>query len=62
MIIDEDYMDEPELKILHQSGITVKTDGRSAFMHNKFVVVDSSKTWTGSYNFTWTGTHRTTMH
>lgn len=33
-------------------GIPVVCDGRSALMHNKFVVVDGAKVVTGSYNFT----------
>lgn len=33
-------------------GIPVVCDGRTALMHNKFVVVDGTKTVTGSYNFT----------
>ena len=58
IVIDEDYQGEPHLAKLHKADIPIKTDGRKAFMHNKFVIVDEIRTWTGSYNFTWTGTHR----
>ncbi len=34
------------------AGIPVKDDGRSGLMHNKFMIVDSKTTWTGSLNFT----------
>ena len=37
---------------LESYGIPVICDGRSALMHNKFVVVDGSKVVTGSLNFT----------
>ena len=37
---------------LRKAGIPVVTDNRSAFMHNKFVVIDGYETWTGSWNLT----------
>jgi len=58
VIIDADYQGEHELSSLYKSGVEIKTDPRSAFMHNKFVVVDERKVWTGSYNFTKNGTHK----
>ena len=58
VIIDADYQGEHELEALYKSGVEVKTDPRSAFMHNKFVVVDEVKVWTGSYNFTRNGTYK----
>lgn len=58
VIIDADYQGEPELTALYKSGVEIKTDPRSAFMHNKFVIVDEKKIWTGSYNFTKNGTYK----
>ncbi|MBF0545774.1 MAG: hypothetical protein HQM08_15130 [Candidatus Riflebacteria bacterium] len=43
----------PFVKALIDAGIEVKDDcGRSALMHNKFAIRDSSCVWTGSYNLT----------
>lgn len=46
---------------LHQfveAGIPVVTDERSALMHNKFMILDSSEVWTGSWNYTINDTYR----
>lgn len=37
---------------LRDAGIPVRTDDRKPLMHNKFVVIDDSVVWTGSYNLT----------
>ena len=37
---------------LRDAGIPVKTDDRNPLMHDKFVVIDDSVVWTGSYNLT----------
>lgn len=58
IIIDADYQGEPELRSLFKNEVPFKVDPRSAFMHNKFVVVDEKRVWTGSYNFTSNGTHK----
>ena len=58
VIIDADYQGETELSELYKNEVPIKVDPRSAFMHNKFVVVDEKKVWTGSYNFTKNGTHK----
>jgi len=46
---------------LEAAGIEVITDmdgnNGSGLQHNKFVVVDNEKLWTGSVNFTYSGTH-----
>ena len=44
------YADSYDL--LASYGIPIICDGRSALMHNKFIVVDGTKVLTGSYNFT----------
>ena len=43
---------------LEQAGIAVVTDGRQPFMHNKFIVIDETITWTGSWNMTENDTYR----
>ncbi len=37
---------------LRDAGIPLKMDDRNPLMHNKFVVIDDSVVWTGSYNLT----------
>lgn len=37
---------------MHHAGIPVVGDGRSAFMHHKFLVADGKTVWTGSTNVT----------
>jgi phosphatidylserine/phosphatidylglycerophosphate/cardiolipin synthase-like enzyme len=41
-----------------RAGIPVVTDERSALMHNKFMILDSSEVWTGSWNYTINDTYR----
>lgn len=54
--------DDPEhttLDDLRAEGIEIVPDGRqSALMHNKFMIIDSSVVWTGSWNYTINGTYR----
>jgi phosphatidylserine/phosphatidylglycerophosphate/cardiolipin synthase-like enzyme len=40
------------------AGIPVVDDGRSALMHNKFMILDSTTVWTGSWNYTINDTYR----
>jgi phosphatidylserine/phosphatidylglycerophosphate/cardiolipin synthase-like enzyme len=43
---------------LISAGIPVVSDNRSAFMHNKFMIMDSTSVLTGSWNFTINDTYR----
>ena len=43
---------------LAAAGIPVVDDGRSALMHNKFVIIDGLGVWTGSMNLTVNGADR----
>ncbi len=45
-------------KQLMDAGIPVVTDNRSALMHNKFMILDSSYIITGSWNYTINDTYR----
>ncbi|MBZ0298327.1 MAG: FAM83 family protein [Anaerolineae bacterium] len=50
--------DDTTLNQLTAVGIPVVDDGRSALMHNKFMIMDSTTVWTGSWNYTVNGTYR----
>ena len=39
-------------------GIPIVNDSRPALMHNKFMIMDSTTVWTGSYNYTINDTYR----
>ncbi len=49
---------ETTLHQLEQAGIPIVNDDRSALMHNKFMILDSTTVWTGSWNYTINGTFR----
>lgn len=50
--------EEPELvQLLRDAGVEVRDDGRSALMHHKFLVIDESRVWMGSMNFTLNGVY-----
>jgi phosphatidylserine/phosphatidylglycerophosphate/cardiolipin synthase-like enzyme len=44
-----------QFAMLQQSGIEVRSDDRSALMHNKFWIFDGNILWTGSTNITQSG-------
>lgn len=52
IVTDTDYGDEKALIEIRKAGISVVYDGRKGLMHDKFMIVDSSIVWTGSYNIT----------
>lgn len=47
---------------LEAAGVNVVDDGRSALMHNKFMILDSTTVWTGSMNYTINDTYRNNNH
>ena len=51
LLADEDP-DRGQFKMLQDAGIEVRSDSRSALMHNKFILFDGSTLWTGSTNIT----------
>ena len=52
LVSDSDYRDREAVQACMRAGIPVIFDDRSAFMHNKFCVVDGTRVWTGSTNLT----------
>jgi phosphatidylserine/phosphatidylglycerophosphate/cardiolipin synthase-like enzyme len=54
----EDPKENPSFKQLEKAGIKVVSGNSSGIMHDKFVVVDNSVVWTGSWNFTTNDTYR----
>lgn len=47
-----------QFAMLQEAGIEVRDDGRSALMHNKFIIFDGRTVWTGSTNLTRNGSFR----
>ena len=58
MVMESDNMDNKEIQQIQEAGITILGDQREGLMHNKFVVIDHNETWTGSMNFTTSGTYK----
>ncbi|MCB9450735.1 MAG: phospholipase [Anaerolineaceae bacterium] len=50
--------DDTTLNQFVAAGIPVIDDARGGLMHNKFMILDSSVVWTGSWNYTINGTYR----
>jgi phosphatidylserine/phosphatidylglycerophosphate/cardiolipin synthase-like enzyme len=61
VVTDDEHGIEDEdttLDQLQAAGITVVNDERSALMHNKFMILDGTTVWTGSWNYTINDTYR----
>lgn len=53
LVYDSEYTDvDPQMQTMKTSGISAVPDNRSAYMHNKFFIVDGECVWTGSFNLT----------
>jgi phosphatidylserine/phosphatidylglycerophosphate/cardiolipin synthase-like enzyme len=57
MVTESDNLDGKDLQRLRDAGIPVLGDRRQGTMHNKFMVIDGMEIWTGSMNFTFSGTY-----
>jgi len=57
LVMESDNMDNQEIQEIQDAGITVTGDQREGLMHNKFVVIDHADVWTGSMNYTTSGTY-----
>ena len=58
LVLESDFAEEPAVQRLESAGITVVEDEQESLMHDKFVVIDESIVWTGSWNLTDSGTYR----
>ncbi len=58
IVSDSHYEDREGVLRCIAAGIPVVFDERSAFMHNKFCVVDGTRVWTGSTNVSENGVYR----
>ena len=62
MVIDEENLASPEVAEaigrLEAAGVQMTYDTRSAFMHNKIILIDEGVAWTGSMNLTVNGVYR----
>jgi phosphatidylserine/phosphatidylglycerophosphate/cardiolipin synthase-like enzyme len=58
LVSDSHYQDRDAMQRCIRAGIPVIFDRRSAFMHNKFCVIDGLQVWTGSTNITENGLYR----
>ena len=57
-LVADDEKDHGQFGMLQQAGIEVRDDGRTALMHNKFLIFDKKIVCTGSANITRTGHFR----
>lgn len=59
VVYDDQYSGEDtDMAELLSLGITGVPDERSALMHNKFLIVDRTTVWTGSFNLTENAAHK----
>ncbi|MBI3244598.1 MAG: DUF1669 domain-containing protein [Chloroflexi bacterium] len=58
LVTDTDSMGEEAVQEIIDSGIPVVEDDREPIMHDKFVIVDGTTVWAGSWNFTENDTYR----
>lgn len=57
MVMESTNMDSAVPHALMDAGIKIIGDNRQGLMHDKFMVIDRSEVWTGSMNFTTSGTY-----
>lgn len=50
MVYDSREEEQPAIKLLKEHQVPIRGDERSAFMHNKFMLIDQRTVWTGSTN------------
>lgn len=57
LVMERDNMENTVPTALVDAGIQIIGDNREGLMHDKFVIIDRSEVWTGSMNFTASGTY-----
>ncbi len=55
IVMESEFLPDPDPQMLMGAGIPVVGDGREGLMHNKFMILDGAEAWTGSLNFTTSG-------
>jgi phosphatidylserine/phosphatidylglycerophosphate/cardiolipin synthase-like enzyme len=58
MVMESDNLDTPDVQDLIEAGIPIVGDQREGLMHDKFMVIDRTAVWTGSMNYTVSGTYK----
>lgn len=61
LVADDEHglrSEDSHLPRLREAGVAILADGRSALMHNKFMILDAKTVWTGSMNYTVNGAYR----
>ena len=58
MVMESDNMNDDVPQALKGAGIPIVGDRRQGLMHNKFIIIDRTEVWTGSMNFTTSGTYQ----
>jgi phosphatidylserine/phosphatidylglycerophosphate/cardiolipin synthase-like enzyme len=58
IVMESDNMNDDAPVALKGAGIPIIGDRRQGLMHNKFIVIDRAEVWTGSMNFTTSGTYQ----
>jgi phosphatidylserine/phosphatidylglycerophosphate/cardiolipin synthase-like enzyme len=57
VVMESDNLDEEDPQRLKEAQIPLLGDRRRGLMHDKFMIVDQGEVWTGSMNFTNSGTY-----
>ena len=57
LVMESDDMNTVEVKTLQSANVPIVGDHLAGLMHNKFVVIDRAEVWTGSMNYTQSGTY-----
>ncbi|MCX6078428.1 MAG: phospholipase D-like domain-containing protein [Chloroflexi bacterium] len=58
IVMESDNLDGRGPQALKAAGIPIVGDRREGLMHDKFMVIDRAEVWTGSMNFTTSGTYQ----
>ena len=57
VVMESDNMTDSVPQALQGAGIPMIGDQRQGLMHDKFIIIDRNEVWTGSMNFTYSGTY-----
>ncbi len=57
LVMESNNMNTAEVKALQSANVPIIGDHLSGLMHDKFVVIDRAEVWTGSMNYTDSGTY-----